>query len=402
MLRRRRSSYGTESLCLSGRSSLARQRPVEEWNWLPHDPEGALWRRTGPRLCPHAVQTNYRPSRQQQQVVLVFEFNIQSEAFIQSLRENGLRFFYLDYLEFTRRGMIQIGVGAAEPDALRIGPARLLFRDVAAVIWNEPGKVREPGSAMNSVAGKDVARRLFHYRWRQVLLDLKALLPEHVLWLPSDPLNGSPRWQNKLSELIYAERVGLRVPESICTNDPAVAKAFIKRHRGQVLFRDFSSRRHYLFRTVFANPSAKSLRQLVNAPCVFQRYVEKEFDVRAVVVGDRVFACRINSQASPAARVDWRIYDDARVSWERMRLPREVERALLRLMKEIDMGWASVDLVKGLDGSYYFLEANRPGTTYWLLPFVGLDVPAEVCRYVSRKLRSHPRRNTRAAKSRHR
>ena len=49
---------------------------------------------------------------------------------------------------------------------------------------------------------------------------------------------------------------------------------------------------------------------------------------------------------------------------------------------ENHINWGSVDLVKGMDGEFYFLEVNRPGASYWLPPFVGLDVPKEVARYV--------------------
>ena len=87
----------------------------------------------------------------------------------------------------------------------------------------------------------------------------------------------------------------------------------------QVVVRDFSQTR-FPFRTAFASPARRALRRLVNAPCVFQRYVEKAYDVRAVVIGERIFACRIDSQASRKAEVDWRVYDNAKVAWQQMRL----------------------------------------------------------------------------------
>ncbi len=332
-----------------------------------------------PRPSPNAVQTNYRPSRRRQKVVLVFEAGVESEGLIAALRARGLKYFFLDYLEFMDRGTVQMSVAGREPSALRLGPAWLLLRDVAAVIWKQPLAV------VNRVSTRPAARHLYLHRWMQVLRDLVGVLPERTLWLPSHPLRGSNDWQEKLSELLYARRLGLKVPESICTNDPAAAAAFIRRHRGRVLFRDFSKTR-IRFRTAFANAADRRLQRLRNSPCVFQRYVEKEYDVRAVAIGGRVFACRIDSQASRAARVDWRVYDNEHVRWDRMRLPRRVERALLRLMKKIGIAWGSFDLVKGKDGSFYFLEVNRPGVTYWLLPFVGLDVPGEIARDLGKKL----------------
>jgi hypothetical protein len=377
MTRERRSRYGLE---FRVRGLTLTRVPVENWTWTPHDPTAALLRPADtPRPSPNAVQTNYRPSRRRQKVVLVFAAGIQSEGLIAALRAEGLKYFFLDYLEFMDRGTVQMSVASREPSALRLGPARLLLRDVAAVIW------RPPLAVIGRISRRPAARHLYLHRWMQVLRDLKGILPERTLWLPAHPLSGSNLFQEKLSELLYARRLGLRVPESISTNDPALAAAFIKRHRGRVLLRDFS-KTEIRFHTVFATATARQLRSLENAPCVFQRYVEKEYDVRAVAIGGRIFACRIDSQASRTASVDWRISDDRNVRWDRMRLPRPVERALLRLMRKLGLAWGSFDLVKGRDGSFYFLELNRPGVTYWLLPFVGLDVPREIARYLKKKL----------------
>jgi len=117
--------------------------------------------------------------------------------------------------------------------------------------------------------------------------------------------------------------------------------------------------------------------------------IDKEYDVRAVVVGDRVFAVRIDSQASPLeeARLDWRLYDNAHVRWERMDLPNNVKGSMLRLMRMLDLAWGTFDFIKGKDGVLYFLEVNRPGASGWLLPFVGIDVAAEVVTYLKRNLK---------------
>ncbi|HMF10225.1 MAG TPA: hypothetical protein VKJ00_13885 [Thermoanaerobaculia bacterium] len=354
--------------------------PVRKWTWTPHDPAAAGLRPSDtPPPLPNSVQTNYRPSRRRRKVVLVFQAGVESEGLIEALRAEGLEFFFLDYLEFMERGSVVMSAASPETSELRFGPARLLLRDVAAVVWKQPLAVA------SRISKRPPARHLYLHRWTQVLRDLAGLLPEETLWLPAHPLQGSNDFQEKLSDLIQARSVGLKVPETLCTNDPKIAAAFIRRHRGRVLFRDFS-KTQIRFRTAFADTDPRRLARLRNSPCVFQRYVEKEHDARAVLIGGRVFACRIDSQASEAARVDWRVYDNRNVRWDRMRLPRRVERRLLLLMKRIGIAWGSVDLVKGKDGFFYFLEANRPGVTYWLLPFVGLDVPREIARFLKTKL----------------
>ena len=57
-----------------------------------------------------------------------------------------------------------------------------------------------------------------------------------------------------------------------------------------------------------------------------------------------------------------------------------------RLMRRLDLAWASFDLIKGRDGAFYFLEVNRPGASYWLKPFVNLNVADEIGRYLAARL----------------
>lgn len=379
MPRLRQTQYGTE---WRARGEVVPPTPVGAWTWTPHDPRAATLRpRDTPAPLPYAVLTNYRPTRRRQRVVLVFDMGVESVAFVTALRGAGLPYFFLDYREFMRRGTIVLGVGATAGGVLRLEQAELLLRDVAAVVWHPPLPV------MTHVAPRPVARHLHLHRWMQTLRDLAGLLPRDTIWMPAPPIGGSNDWQEKLAELALAAELGLAVPESLSTNDPAAAAAFLRRHGGRVLFRDFS-RTRIRFRTVFADRRPSRLRALVASPCVFQQYIDKAFDVRAVVIGRRVFACRIDSQASPAARVDWRVYDNARVRWDRMRLPRQVERALVALTARLGLTWASCDLVKARTGAFHFLEVNRPGLTYWLKPFVGLDVPHELVRFVAARLSS--------------
>jgi len=380
--RLRQTQYGTEC---RARGEVVASPPVRSWSWTPHDPVAAsLATRVTPAPLPYAALTNYRPTARRQRVVLVFDMGVESAGLIQALREAGLRYFFLDYQECMRRGSVTLAVGASEPATLRLDRAELRLRDVAAVVWHPPLPV------VTRVSRRPVARHLHLHRWMQVLRDLAGLLPPDVVWLPGPPIGGSNDWQEKLAELAQAKALGLAVPETICSNDPTMVGAFIARHRGQVLFRDFS-RTRIRFRTVFADASPSSLRRLPASPCVFQRFIDKVCDVRAVVIGGRVFACRIDSQASPAARLDWRVYDNARVRWDRVRLPAPVARALVVLTRRLGLTWASCDLVEGRDGRWYFLEINRPGMTYWLRPFVGIDVPRQLVRHLTRVFARHDR-----------
>lgn len=357
--------------------------PVEEWSWKPHDPEGAAAVSRHDRFeYTEAIETNYAPDHTRQDIVLVFSYGWGTRALFDALEADDIGYFYCDFDEFTARGKVEVSIEDGGRYLLSLGEAKLDLRDVAAVIWTPPEHMfAEPST--------DLGCFLYIHRWRQLLRDLRGLIRKDALWLPSHPLNGSPEWQNKFSELAIAREEGLSVPETICTNDRDAVLAFTKRHPGKVLFREYS-RGAPLFPLVFLKEDfgPGDLEHLPAAPCVFQRYVEKAFEFRVVLVGEELFAVRIDSQASEAASIDWRVYDNARVRWDRIDLPSEVGGALRRIAKRLDLAFGSFDLMQGRDGKCYFIELNRPGATYWLLPFVGLDISKEVAAYIARHLRN--------------
>jgi glutathione synthase/RimK-type ligase-like ATP-grasp enzyme len=134
----------------------------------------------------------------------------------------------------------------------------------------------------------------------------------------------------------------------------------------------------FSFPLIGINLNKVSLKNLKNSPCSFQTYIEKAYELRVVVLFDKVFPCKIYSQNSELAKTDWRVYDDSNVKWELSVIPKEIELKLIKMRELLDLSWCSVDMIYGKDKKYYFLEANRPGAHYWLDYFVGLDITKEI------------------------
>jgi hypothetical protein len=385
MLRSQSPVYGPQFRAESKERVQLDKVPVQEWTWTPADPSAAEFKEEPP-TSQDAVATNYRPSKKTQAVVLVFEMGVITVPLIEALKAEGLKYFYVDYREFMEAGTVWLNADPDRRSELSLGPAKLLLSDVAAVVWSAPMLIQIP--ALREASNTEI----FSQRWLQVLRELRQMVPKRTLWLPSHPFNGSNQWQEKLSECLLAEECGLHVPATICTNDRERAATFIKKHE-QVVFKEFSHAPNR-FKIGLVDVTAPEFAHLDSSPVMLQRCIDKEFEVRAVVIGDRVFACRIDSQASDAAKLDWRVYDNARVRWDRMKLPKAVQKSMLKLMKRLDILWGSFDLIKGADGKFWFLEVNRPGASYWLKPFVGLDVPVEIARFLGRRLTFSSRPST--------
>jgi hypothetical protein len=354
----------------------------EKWNWRPHNPDKIRNLKDivekEKQSVNYACMTNYEPGDTKQKVLLLFAIGNLNYGFINYLEKRNIKYFFLDFTQFIVQGEILVRLGnKKQKKILKIDNLILDLNDVNAAIWNPP-KFIKPLIDFNHIPTRN-NRNLFllKKRWIQFLKDLKYLLPEKAVWLPSDPLNGSQDWQNKIGEYSIAESVGLHIPPLLFTNNKKELSNFIEKHGSDVMLREFSTP-PYSFPPIRLNAKRISYKNFGTSPSCFQKYIEKKYEYRVVVLFDKVFPCKIYSQDSELTKTDWRVYDDSKVKWELVKLPKSIITKLLKVREKLNLNWCSIDLILGNDNKYYFLEANRPGAHYWLDPFVGLDITKEI------------------------
>lgn len=182
------------------------------------------------------------------------------------------------------------------------------------------------------------------------------------------------RWMNhptrdevaarKAYQLRIAHEVGLRIPDTLITNDPEQARAFAAAHGVErTIYKPFSATEQEWRETrMLRTEECTLLDEVRHAPVIFQSYVEAVLDLRVTIVGHRVFATAIHSQDS-AYRVDCRM-DLANARVDATRLPAEVEERLLRLMARLGLVYGAIDLRLTPNAEYVFLEINPAGQ--WL------------------------------------
>lgn len=164
---------------------------------------------------------------------------------------------------------------------------------------------------------------------------------------------------SKPYQALLLRRAGLRVPPTLVTNDPEVARAFYAAH-GAVIYKSVSGVRSIVRRL---GPDALArLDLLCDGPAQFQAYVPGE-NVRVHTVGGRVFAVRVRSEA-----VDYRYAhrEGLAVEMEPTTLPRAIEEACLAIARDLDLLFAGIDLKKTPEGDWYCFEVNPcPGFLYY-------------------------------------
>ena len=192
--------------------------------------------------------------------------------------------------------------------------------------------------------------------------------------------NGSKPYQ-----LAHIRRFGFRVPDTIVTTDPGVARAFWE-HHGSVIYKSVSGVRSRVSR--LKSEHLERLADVASCPTQFQRYIAGT-DYRAHVVGAEVFACEVRSEAD-----DYRYPGPHKVDIEACHLPSEVEDRCRRLAASMQLFVAGIDLrLSDRDGEWYCFEVNTsPAFTYYE-DRAGLPIGAAIARLLAAGA-ADPRRTT--------
>jgi len=192
-------------------------------------------------------------------------------------------------------------------------------------------------------------------------------------------------WEDKLTQLVVADQVGLATPVTRYLCDLSAAADFADAHGGHIVYKPFTpylgpSRVDGHITELYSQVvSASELRaqagdNLVATPGIFQPYIDKAFELRVVYVGGSIFACRIESQQSTVAAKDWRRYDLANTPHLVHELDATVTTKIGELMRRMNLCFGSLDFIVMPDGEHVFLEVNPVGQFGWIVEQTGLPI----------------------------
>ncbi|APU19492.1 ATP-grasp ribosomal peptide maturase [Actinoalloteichus sp. GBA129-24] len=183
----------------------------------------------------------------------------------------------------------------------------------------------------------------------------------------------------KPGQLVVAAALGLTVPESLVTNDPNEAREFVAAQPDGAVYKSFhggtgteSGRMTALYTTPVN--AAEITDGVQRAAHLFQARVPKAFEVRVTVVGDRLFAVRIDVD-SEIGRQDWRA-DHAGHTYTVITPPGDVTTRIHELMQHFDLIFGALDFVVTPADEWVFLEINPNGQWGWLHTALGLPIPS--------------------------
>lgn len=256
----------------------------------------------------------------------------------------------------------EVGHGAARTRTLLEGDVPL--DEVGCIWWRRPGGV-EPGPSLDAAAAR--------FRADEIDAFVRGVLWSHRAAWVNDPAV-QRRSSEKLVQLAAACAAGLCVPETIVTNDPDEARAFLQRiaPSSAVVKRVSATPGLFVETRLVTQAEVARLEALRSCPAILQAYVEGAADIRLTWMAGEVRCVAIDSP-SGIGRVDSRL--DMSVAFTPHALPDDVRAGLGRLMDALGLVFGVIDLRLDRDGRYWFLEVNPQGQFAYLeiksgVPFV--------------------------------
>jgi len=228
-------------------------------------------------------------------------------------------------------------------------------------------------------------RQFIHRQFRSMRTAIWSIF-RHKKWI-DNPWNVEIA-EDKLFQLDLACKVGFSIPDTIVTSDPERIRSFYRKHSGNVIVKVLRASPiigKVLSTNRVTTENLTQIDSVKRAPSIFQVCVEKAYELRITVVGEKIFSAKIHSQEDEATSLDWRKkpkLNDFDVRMEQNILPSEVEQKILQFMDMISLRFGCIDMIVTPENEYIFLEINPNGQWY----FVQLNTEAKIAKSIAELL----------------
>lgn len=195
-------------------------------------------------------------------------------------------------------------------------------------------------------------------------------------WMSHPKAMRAAQW--KVEQLARANRFGFITPATLITNAPEKLLQFYHHHKQQIITKPICEASlevdnlqpeevltNGVSTAMVSEEHIEHIAAVREFPCLFQAYVEKQYELRVTVIGNKLFTAKIDSQADERTRVDFRDFS-VEIDYQACRLPDEVASSCLEYVHSYGLQYGALDLIFTPEGEYVFLE-NNPGGQFWFV-----------------------------------
>jgi glutathione synthase/RimK-type ligase-like ATP-grasp enzyme len=277
--------------------------------------------------------------------------DVHAQAVMHALAAQGARAELVDLSEFPTLLALSMAfeAGSRRFELRRRSGGVLDLDAVRAVWWRRPQPFRPP-------SGMDEAHQRFALS--EAATAFQGLYQALDAFWINEPARDAVA-AHKAYQLALAEEIGLEIPLTLITNDVEEARAFWRRHEGEVIYKHFIALPDAWRATQRLRPEDEAQAEsIAYAPVIFQKHVPAVSDLRVTVVDEEFYAAAADVREADYPQ-DVRMNLDA--VYETHELPPEITAKLGELMDRLGLVYGAIDMRLTPDGSYVFLEINPAG-----------------------------------------
>lgn len=213
----------------------------------------------------------------------------------------------------------------------------------------------------------------------------------HVPWI--DPLEKVRFAENKMVQLDLAQKSGIRIPQTLITNNPADLKKFYHDLSGEVVVKMLTSlsssmkgSSFFMYTSKVEPEHIKDASLLELCPLTFQEQIHKEYELRVMYVDGYFFTGKINTGNSQFGKIDGRLSKINETKWERYELPEKICKQMDLLMNKLGLTYGAIDVIKSVNNEYVFLEVNPIGEWGMLQKDLGYPIAETIADSLIKKV----------------
>lgn len=217
-------------------------------------------------------------------------------------------------------------------------------------------------------------------------------LPEHAVWL--DSVDKIVFASNKIYQLKLAVTYGLDIPPTLISNAPQKVLEFYRAEKNIIVKMTTQTgcgmKRSAMTMNTYQvqEEHLESLESLKYCPMIFQKEIEKLYELRIVYVAGDFFIGAIDASQTRAGQTNWRKTKGNETQWTQARLPDDIKDKIKKLMVALGLLFGVIDMIKTPEDAYIFLEVNPTGEWGMLEQDLHLPVSEAITRTIYQQIQA--------------
>jgi glutathione synthase/RimK-type ligase-like ATP-grasp enzyme len=222
-----------------------------------------------------------------------------------------------------------------------------------------------------------LAQEFSFQQWNDAIYTLQRSM-KNCKWINS-PQPTLTAESDRMLQLSTARSVGFNIPTTLITNNPKAARDFYYLHNGNIVLKALHHHRvenrgkiYSMYTHRVSKQDLSRLDALSYAPCILQeRVANKKSELRVTVVGNQLFATRIDSppptiegweediHRCPMSKLPMKAIESSQVK-------DSFTEQCIKLIKLLKLRYGALDFVEDKRGDITFLEVNPDGDWWWI------------------------------------